>query len=77
MKALLLVLTASLWATATANAETRRVVWQPLERQVAEPDTLYLLDVESEQRLVPGDGGMIRCQPSDKPWTKLVPVPGK
>ena len=33
--------------------------WSPLERQEVEADTLYLLDVDAEQKLAPGDGGLI------------------
>lgn len=54
------------------------IAWDPLARQEVEPDTLYLLDVEAEQQLRPGDGGLIPGDPSrDAPWTKVVPVRGK
>ena len=76
-KAFLLALTVSFYATAVAGAQTARVVWQPLEKQSREPDTLYLLDVDAERKLTPGDGGMIPCQPGEQPWTKLVPCEGK
>jgi hypothetical protein len=76
-KAASLLLTVPLWTIAMAHAGTVRVVWQPLEKQPREPDTLYLLDVEAERKLTPGDGGMIPCQPGEQPWTKLVPCAGK
>ena len=76
-KAFSLALTVSFYATAMAGAQTVRVVWQPLEKQSREPDTLYLLDVDAERKLTPGDGGMIPCQPGEQPWTKLVPCEGK
>jgi len=40
-------------------AATREVVWNPLEKQESEPDTLYLLDGEAELKLKAGEGGLI------------------
>ena len=73
-KAFLLALTVSFYSTTTtAGAQTVRVVWQPLEKQFRKPDTLYLLEVDAERKLTPGDGGMIPCQPGEQPGTKRVP----
>jgi hypothetical protein len=45
---------------------------------VAEPDTLFLLDVEVEQRLVPGEGGLIPGNANrDTPWSKVAATPGR
>src|SRR5262245_19453801 len=53
--------------------------WNPLERQEPERDTLFLLDVDAEQKLAPGGGGLIpgNAAGGDAPWTKVVPVAGK
>jgi hypothetical protein len=53
-------------------------IWNPLAKQSVEPDTLYLLDVEAERRLAPGDGGLIGGDATLDPWrAQVVPVPGK
>lgn len=53
--------------------------WNPLERQESEADTLFLLDADAEQKLTPGDGGLIpgNAAGGDAPWTKVVAVDGK
>lgn len=59
-------------------ARGARPGWDPLAKQSVEPDTLYLLDVERELRLVPGEGGLIPGDPNrDRPWTKVVPTEGR
>jgi hypothetical protein len=65
-----------------AQATSSTVTWDPLARQEAEPDTLFLLDADAERTLAAGDGGLIAgdAATGGQLWTatsKMVPVAGR
>jgi len=56
------------------------VTWNPLARQVVEPDTLYLLDPDGERTLTPGVAGGLQFGPGyapDAPFSAVTTPSGK
>lgn len=77
--AFVVVLVALAGATTSAAAPAP---WNPLERQEAEADTLYLLDTDVEAALPAGDGGLLAGNSRSggvlwQPTSTIVPAPGR